>query len=61
MAKTCLIVKQRRKAKFRTQRYNRCKVCGRPRYFIRRFGLCRICVRELAHQGMLPGVAKSSW
>jgi len=61
VAKLCLVIKQRKKAKFRTRRYNRCKVCGRPRYFIRRFGLCRICVRELAHQGMLPGVVKSSW
>jgi small subunit ribosomal protein S14 len=43
------------------QAYNRCQRCGRPRAFLRKFGLCRICVRELAHAGELPGVTKSSW
>jgi small subunit ribosomal protein S14 len=61
MAKTCLIVKQKRKPKFAVRGYNRCRRCGRPRAFIRKFGLCRICFRELAHQGHLPGVVKSSW
>jgi len=61
MAKTSLIVKQQRKPKFSVRHYNRCKQCGRPRAFIRKFALCRICFRELAHQGKLPGVTKSSW
>lgn len=61
MAKTCLIVKQQRKPKFKVQHYFRCKQCGRPRGYIRKFALCRICFRELAAQGMIPGVVKSSW
>ena len=61
MAKTSLIVKASRPAKFRTRRYNRCKLCGRPRGFMRRFQLCRICFRELASRGEIPGVVKASW
>lgn len=61
MAKTGLIVKQQRKPKFKVRAYNRCRACGRPRGFIRRFGICRICFRELALQGLIPGVTKSSW
>ncbi len=61
MAKTSLIVKQGRKPKFRVRKYNRCKFCGRPRGFIRRFQLCRICFRELALKGEIPGVVKASW
>ena len=61
MAKTCLIVKQQRKPKFKVQGYHRCRVCGRPRGYIRKFALCRICFRELANQGIIPGVTKSSW
>ncbi|OGW86526.1 MAG: 30S ribosomal protein S14 type Z [Omnitrophica bacterium RIFCSPHIGHO2_02_FULL_46_11] len=61
MAKTSLIVKQRRKPKFKVQGYNRCRTCGRPRGYIRKFALCRICFRELANQGLIPGVTKSSW
>ncbi len=61
MAKQCLIVKQKRKAKFKARAYNRCNVCGRPHGYSRFFGLCRICIREMAHKGMLPGVTKSSW
>lgn len=61
MAKTCLIVKQRRTPKFKVQGYHRCKACGRPRGYIRRYALCRICFRELAVQGIIPGVVKSSW
>ena len=61
MAKTSLIVKQKRPAKFKARRYNRCKLCGRPRGFIRRFQLCRICFRELASRGEIPGVVKASW
>ncbi len=61
MAKTSLIVKQARKPKFKSRGYNRCKLCGRPRGFLRRFQLCRICFRELASRGEIPGVVKSSW
>jgi small subunit ribosomal protein S14 len=61
MAKTSLIVKQTRKPKFRVRRYNRCKLCGRPRGFIGRFQICRICFRELASRGEIPGVVKASW
>ncbi len=61
MAKKCLVVKQRRKPKFKVREYNRCRRCGRPRSYMRRFGICRICFRELALLGEIPGVAKASW
>jgi small subunit ribosomal protein S14 len=61
MAKEALIQKAKRPAKFKVRRYFRCNVCGRPRGYIRKFGLCRICFREMAHQGLIPGVTKSSW
>ena len=61
MAKTSLVVKQRRPQKFKTRGYTRCNRCGRPRAVFRKFGLCRICLREMAHAGELPGVQKSSW
>lgn len=61
MAKTSLIVKQTRPQKFKVRRYNRCKLCGRPRGYIRRFQVCRICFRELASRGEIPGVVKASW
>ena len=61
MAKTALKVKQARKPKFAVRAYTRCNKCGRPKAVYRKFGLCRICVRELAHKGELPGVIKSSW
>ena len=60
MAKTSLIIKQQRKPKFKVRKYNRCRLCGRPRGFIRRFQICRICFRELASRGEIPGVVKSS-
>ncbi len=49
------------KLKFSTRRHNRCKVCGRPRAYLRKFGLCRMCFRGLALRGEIPGVSKSSW
>ncbi|MDP9160932.1 MAG: type Z 30S ribosomal protein S14 [Acidobacteriota bacterium] len=49
------------KPKFSTRRHNRCKICGRPRAFLRKFGLCRMCFRGLALLGEIPGVSKSSW
>ncbi|APF17666.1 type Z 30S ribosomal protein S14 [Caldithrix abyssi] len=61
MARKALIVKQRRKQKFKVREYNRCQRCGRPRAYYRKFGLCRICFRELALQGEIPGVIKASW
>src|SRR3954453_1464443 len=60
-AKTSLKGKAARKPKFKVQGYTRCQRCGRPRAVFRKFGLCRICVREMAHRGELPGVTKSSW
>ena len=48
-------------AKYSTRKYNRCKVCGRPRGYMRRFEMCRICFRKLASEGKIPGVVKSSW
>ena len=61
MAKEALIQKARRPQKFKVRAYTRCNVCGRPRGVFRKFGLCRICLREMAHRGELPGVAKASW
>lgn len=61
MPKTCLIEKQKRKPKFKVRQYNRCSVCGRRHGYFRYFGTCRICLRELALKGLLPGVTKSSW
>lgn len=61
MARTCLIVKQQRKPKFATRRYNRCQFCGRRRAFYRKFGSCRICFRQMALRGEIPGVRKASW
>ena len=61
MARKAMIEKSKRKPKFEVRRNNRCGRCGRPRAFIRKFGMCRICFRELAHLGELPGVTKASW
>lgn len=61
MATKAKMEKQNRPAKYRVRVRNRCHVCGRPRAYFRKFDLCRICVRKLAHQGMLPGVTKASW
>lgn len=60
MAKTSIVVRETRR-KYAVQVRNRCSICGRPRGYMRRFGLCRICFREQALQGKLPGVTKSSW
>lgn len=61
MAKISMIVKGKRKQKYAVRQHNRCNICGRPRGYIRHFGLCRICFRERALRGELPGVTKSSW
>jgi len=61
MAKTSLINKQRRTPKFKVRGYTRCRMCGRPRGYLRKFELCRICFRNLALRGEIPGVVKASW
>ena len=61
MAKKALIEKQQRHQKFRVRAYTRCQRCGRSRAVFKRFMLCRVCFRELAHRGELPGVTKASW
>ena len=61
MAKTSLMNKARRKPLFPVRKYNRCPLCGRPRAFLRKFQMCRICFRTLALKGEIPGVVKASW
>ena len=61
MAKTALIQKAAKTPKFKVRAYTRCQRCGRPHSVYPKFGLCRICVRQMAHAGELPGVTKSSW
>ena len=61
MAKKALVAKSQRKPRFKVRAYNRCRRCGRPRGYLRDFGMCRICFRELALRGEIPGVIKASW
>ncbi len=61
MAKKALIEKWKRTPKFKVRYHHRCRLCGRPRGYMRKFGLCRICFRELALRGEIPGIVKSSW
>jgi small subunit ribosomal protein S14 len=61
MAKKALRNKSERKPKYKVRAYTRCKRCGRPRAVYRRFGLCRLCFRQMAHNGEIPGITKSSW
>ena len=61
MAKTSLVNKAKRKPKFTVRGYTRCERCGRPHAVMRKFKLCRICFRELAYKGQIPGVKKASW
>ena len=61
MAKKSLISKANKPKKFNVREYNRCRVCGRPRGFLRKFGMCRICFRERSLRGEVPGVTKASW
>jgi small subunit ribosomal protein S14 len=61
MAKKSMLAKSSRPSKFKVREHNRCMTCGRPRAYYRYFGLCRVCLRENAHRGLLPGVKKSSW
>jgi small subunit ribosomal protein S14 len=61
MAKACLIAKSKKTPKFAVRAKNRCRRCGRPRAYLRKFALCRICFRELALNGEIPGIVKASW
>jgi len=61
VAKKSLIAKAKKKKKFKVREYNRCKLCGRPRAYMRKFEICRICFRRLSLEGEIPGVIKSSW
>jgi len=61
MAKTSKIARQKREPKYASRKYNRCRQCGRSRAYYRKFGLCRICLRDAAHKGYVPGMTKSSW
>ncbi len=61
MATKALIAKQKKKPKFKVRGYNRCGLCGRRRSYYRKFGVCRICFRQLASNGLIPGVRKASW
>jgi len=61
VAKKSMKVKQQKKQKYSTQEYTRCRICGRPHSVLKKFGVCRICFRELAYKGEIPGVRKASW
>lgn len=61
MAKTSMLMKQKRTPKYKVRGYNRCNICGRPHAYMRKFGICRICFRNLAYKGEIPGITKSSW
>ena len=61
MAKKSLIAKSKQALKYEVRQHNRCKLCGRPRGYLRRFEMCRLCFRKLASEGKIPGVKKSSW
>ncbi|QFI14606.1 type Z 30S ribosomal protein S14 [Borrelia sp. CA_690] len=61
MAKKSMVIRALRKPKYKTRQNNRCKLCGRPRGYLRDFCMCRICFRKYASEGLIPGVSKSSW
>lgn len=61
MAKKSMVIKANRKAKFSSRAYTRCKICGRPHSVYRDFGICRVCLRKMANEGLIPGLKKSSW
>ena len=61
MAKKSMIIKANKPQKFKLREYTRCKRCGRPHAVLKKYGICRICFRELAYKGQIPGVTKSSW
>jgi small subunit ribosomal protein S14 len=61
VAKKSIRIRAKRKQKFEVRAYNRCPVCGRPRAYLRKFDMCRICFRKLSLEGQIPGVTKASW
>ena len=61
MAKKSMIAKAKREAKFSSRSYTRCQICGRPHSVYRDFGICRVCFRKMANEGLLPGIRKASW
>ena len=61
MAKKSMIVKSQKKQKYKVREYTHCERCGRPHSVLKKYGICRICFRELAYKGQIPGVKKSSW
>ena len=61
MAQKSMIAKQKRTQKFKSRKYTRCSICGRPHAVLRKYGICRVCFREMANRGEIPGVKKSSW
>jgi small subunit ribosomal protein S14 len=61
MARKAMILKAKKKPKYKTRKVNRCRLCGRVRGYMRKFQMCRICFRKLASEGLIPGVTKSSW
>jgi len=61
MARKSMIVKANKKQKFKVREYTRCSICGRPHAVLKKYGICRICFRNLAYKGQIPGITKSSW
>ena len=61
MARKSMIVKANKKPKYKVRAYTRCSICGRPHSVLKKYGICRICFRNLAYKGQIPGVTKSSW
>ncbi len=61
MARKALVLKSQKTPKFSTRQHSRCKLCGRPKGYLRRFGVCRLCFREMAWKAEIPGVKKASW
>jgi len=61
MARKALVVKQQKEQKYKTRSYTRCQLCGRSHAVLKKYGICRMCFRDLAHKGEIPGVKKSSW
>ncbi|MCL2539985.1 MAG: type Z 30S ribosomal protein S14 [Firmicutes bacterium] len=61
MARKSLVLKQQGKQKYKSREYTRCSICGRPRAVLKKYGICRVCFREMAYRGEIPGVKKASW
>ncbi len=61
MARKSMILKAKKPQKFSTREYTRCSICGRPHAVLKKYGICRICFREMAYRGAIPGVRKASW